>query len=347
MQKSLCEIIFLFFPSLLLNIFAMGKVVKSCDIHITAIVNGKEAAADTLLLNDNDSCELFVEHIKSGENNSFAPLEASCYEWYIQYHSISGELKSELINGEHSNSLSFRVKPNLWNKKFANENILGFPGNVAGDFIGTDVNIVCVNKSADCGKVNLSRCTVPIKYDVLPPTPVLEMDSLYLYTADEYDLTYSVANINVWACDYDVAIFVIYRDDWPYAIEQTINEPVCSPFTLTVDYCLPGDSFRLEAYNEYGCSGSNLLMPDWGIISSIKEEIKEDFNLFVRRGELNIGFDDEIAKVMLSDLQGIVCAQIIPATKEPIKIVNVPNGMYILTIIKRNGGKFSKLVTIN
>lgn len=340
MQKIYCSIV----STVLLSwaIRTVGAAERSSDsfksLSIKTVVNGK-SIVDNVIVHDNDSCVFFL---KDKNGNKFEPSEGEeiRYEWFVECKEVGGRNKQYKINKENdTNCLSFRVKPQMWEDMFfLNENIIADNTGYFG--VSCHIKLRCELLVTTNDITHRFSYTKPVLFEVIPSTPVLELDNIYI---DEIvgNITYYMVQITVNSLNNCKGGLLYLRnplDGYKYGIGGfNISEPKTS---ISFNSGAIGDSYRFEAYNEYGSSASEFLTPDWNTVS-VKDTKIDDVNIASRCGWLEISSDNPICNIKIFKPNGKICYNNEAPDANKIQINLEQGGLYILSLTKGNNKRIT------
>lgn len=302
-------------------------------LHVEAVINDR-MFLDSAIAEGNDSCLFFLADDK-GDMVDISNFNVS---WFAQCH-ISGhpELMREYGLNHDSSYSAFMVKPNLWGVTFGNGCYLG--GYDVSMTMSDTVMIVCRVSS---GWESVEH-GIRLKMDVLPPTPTLKIKSIaYDETCivDDDPFYSALVTIEYNGRDFDFALSTV-RDNGAtpptFARYDFFDSPDKLPSTVSY-YVYYGSSFLFEVQNEYGCSGTDWVTPDWeASTSSIVKAAGNDVIILIDNGVCNISSAVPLGSVSVVGLGGdVYFADVIQDDSVSIPL---PKGFYLLKILKKGDGK--------
>ena len=302
-------------------------------LHVEAVINDRMFLSSGIA-EDNDSCRFFLAD-DNGDPVDIGNLNVS---WLAQCHrSGHSELLRECMLNHDSSFAAFRVKPKMWGVTFGNGCYLG-NYDVSWSMSDT-VAIVCrVSSGWECVEHDFQ-----LKLDVLPPTPTLKIKSIaYDETCiDGDDPFYSaLVTIEYDGRDFDFALSTV-RDNGAtpptFARYDFFDSPDELPSTVSY-YVYYGSSFLFEAQNEYGCSGTDWVTPDWkASTTSISNAKGDDVNIAIGNGICYISSDVPLGNVSVVGVGGNVCFAAV--VNESSVSIPLTAGFYLLRILKESDGK--------
>lgn len=344
MRKIYCSIVSIVLLSCVVR--TVGAAERSSDffksLSIGTVVNGK-SIADSVIVHANDSCVFFL---KDTYGNIFDPSgsdEIRC-EWFAECKEIGGRNHQYKVNKENdADCLSFRVRPRMWeNVFFVNENIMADNTGYSG--VSCHIKLRCELLVTVDDITHRFSYTKPVLFDVIPSTPVLELDNIYV---DEIvgDITYYMVQMTVSSLNNCKGGRLYLRnplDGYEYGIGGfNISEPE-TPISFNSGTI--GDSYRFEAYNDYGCSASDFLTPDWNAVS-VTDVKADDVDISSGHGWLEINSDEPIGNIKIFKPDGKVCHDEAPDV-DKVRINIGQGGLYILSLTKGNNKRITRKIFI-
>jgi len=183
----------------------------------------------------------------------------------------------------------------------------------------------------------------PVFLDILPPKPEIKiLDQTLIANPDGID--FPIVTLRFNAKDFDYGYLVINADGNNYLWFDSLLYAKDVPCTMIVDRGFPESGYKFETYNENGVSSSKWVYPDFSSTDIKKNIIKEGISISSRHGVLSVKTTDNVICIQIFNLSGSLYAS---SQNKNEQEFNLPNGLYILKIIYKDGSHLIQKITVN
>lgn len=291
-------------------------------------MNGSYMDKD-IILHDKDSCTFFL---LDGQGNMIerSSQEDEEFLWEVRFKDRNGKIWSKTLNGNGC-VCGFSIHPDSFNVMFHNGKALASVGYGICDSEG---EVTCLFKGRYYG--------IPVKLDVLPPEPKVEIVEQQIIYFEELPLFTVKLKITANEAKSGVLFVSIpYNNTW---ISEAIDTKVPMPFYMTVDYGYEESGYWCQVNNAYGVTGSDIVFPDWSstAIQNTMDD-KSGVRISSDNGFCHISSNETMRYVNIVDMNGRMTYSAADVTDTNVML---DRGLYIVKVTDKSGKRIINKVLI-